>query len=366
MQAGSPGTMTTYEATFRIMTARRLERELMGTYTKTHNGRILCWVLAFAALEVGLASITLTEGVSLKIDLSVNLLTNLLGLLLLTVLLYCAINSVAVIRWCLFWIAAGSIVTLIITPSKNLDILGLHDFTAGGVSAIIATAVSGICVINILLWFLYNRAYPQAIKTRGWPCLRDLTWFFQIKPAAKPGYYYYRIPLPFPFWLPCCSQSCTFGYTGEVDADGRPHGLGTWTDDARHGECLQGVWQHGQPIGPFRASEYCSDYRFTNVRLAFAHNRAEPTDSKTSWWRPTWSRHGLHWGVASLEQSVAGAWFRALPHPEVLEGPEVGRDAKWCLERLIALRPDTHVSSSANSMTPPPPLPACEQQCLLL
>ena len=41
-------------------------------------------------------------------------------------------------------------------------------------------------------------------------------------------------------------------------------------EPARHGECLQGVWQHGKPIGPFRASEYCSDYRFTNVRLAFA------------------------------------------------------------------------------------------------
>jgi hypothetical protein len=29
-------------------------------------------------------------------------------------------------------------------------------------------------------------------------------------------------------WLPCWSKECTFGYVGEVDENGRPHGLGTW------------------------------------------------------------------------------------------------------------------------------------------
>ena len=236
---------------------------------------------------------------------------------------------------------------LIITPSKSLDILGLHDFTAGGKSAIIASITVGICLMNILLYFLYHRAYPQAMRAGTWICLRDLTWFFRIRPhPIKPGYYHYAIPLPFPFWLQCCGRERTFGYTGEVDEDGRPHGLGTWTDDARHGECLQGVWEHGLPIGPFRSAEYQTDYRFNNVRMAFATNRAEPIDAKTSWWRPTFNREpGLLWGVASLEQSVAGAWFRALPQPEVLKGPEVGRDARWCLEHLIALRPDTHAPS---------------------
>ena len=349
LTAGVPGTMTAFEGTFRIMTYRRLERELHGTYTKTR--RILFWVLAFAALEVGLASITLSEGVSLKIDFSVNLLSNLLGLLLITTLLYCAINSVAVIRWCLFWIACGSIVALIITPSRNLEILGLNDFTVGGVSAVIASITLGICIINVLLWFIYNRAYPSAIKHGDWICLRDLTWFFRITPSGRPGFYQYRIPMPFPFWSTCCARTHTFGYLGEVDDEGCPHGLGTWTDDARHGECLQGVWEHGIPIGPFRASEYHSDYRYTNVRLAFAHNRCEPDDCKTSWWRPTFSTEGLKWGVGSLEQSVAGAWFKALPHPEVLSGASAERDAKWCLEQLIALRPDTQQPSLVVSAT---------------
>ena len=36
----------------------------------------------------------------------------------LRVILYNALQTAAVVRWCLFWIACGSIVTLIITPSK--------------------------------------------------------------------------------------------------------------------------------------------------------------------------------------------------------------------------------------------------------
>ena len=107
--------------------------------------------------------------------------------------------------------------------------------------------------------------------------LKDLTWFFDVRPVpGSPGRYAYKIPLPFPFWLSCCGREHMFAYAGEVDEEGRPHGLGTWTDDARHGESLQGVWEHGLPIGPFRASEFGSDYRFVNIRVAFAHDRAEP------------------------------------------------------------------------------------------
>ena len=71
---------------------------------------------------------------------------------------------------------------------------------------------------------------------------------------------------------------------------------------------------------------------------------AEPAHTGERWWRPTFSAAGLEWGVASLEQSVAGAWFRSLPMPDLVSGPESGRDARWCLEQLIALRPDVDVT----------------------
>ena len=63
--AGMQGAMTNYEFTFRLMTVRRLERELLGTHTKPRWVGALMWALAFAALEVGFASITLHEGISL-------------------------------------------------------------------------------------------------------------------------------------------------------------------------------------------------------------------------------------------------------------------------------------------------------------
>ena len=52
-ESGSSGAMTDFRETFRLMTVRRLDRELMGTFTKQRSGRVLMWVLAFVALEVG-------------------------------------------------------------------------------------------------------------------------------------------------------------------------------------------------------------------------------------------------------------------------------------------------------------------------
>ena len=312
--AGRPGVMTDYEYTFRLMTVRRLERELMGTISKGHPMRALLLVLGFIALEVGLVTVTLQGNntgigenatdvpgtspghtIGVTIDFSVTLLSNLLGFLLLSVLLYCAMQTVPVIQWCLFEIAAGSIFLLIITPNGNrLQMIGpLGVFTDGGaITVIVGFIVLGLCFMTVGIWFAIHRVrahatthtrtpaphplkpslshaplsllcliqvYPHAMRN-GWVCLRDLNWFFRIQATpSAPGHYNYRIPMPFPLWLPCCGQDRTFGYEGEVDDEGKPHGLGTWTDNARHGECLQGVWQHGRPIGPFRGSEYHSD-----------------------------------------------------------------------------------------------------------
>ena len=71
--------------------------------------------------------------------------------------------------------------------------------------------------------------------------------------------------------------------------------------------------------------------------------RAEDANSERRW-RPKFSETGLTWGVASLEQSVAGAWFKALPTTSILSA-EVDRDARWCLQQLIALRPETYHES---------------------
>jgi len=160
--------------------------------------------------------VTVQEGLALRIDFSVNLLSNILVLLLLSVLLYCALQTISVIRWCIFWIAAGSVLTLIFTPSSKPEMFMPQDFTTGGTAGLIGGLVVACCIINVVLWFAYLRWYPNAVR-KGHCCLDDLDWFFVIRPSTKPGHYDYSIPLPFPFWFQCFARDRTFGYEGEID-----------------------------------------------------------------------------------------------------------------------------------------------------
>ena len=336
-----------WEATFRLMAYRRVQRELQGTYRKERQWVTLVWVLMFLGLEWGLATVTLTQGrFNLQINLSVKLLISLLGPLVIVLLLYCvvrvpAVSGVSVFRWCLLWIALGSIATLVVSGGSHELLVG---FDEGGKLGVIAALTGGACLLTILLWCHYAKLYPLSLLT-GSGCLVSLRWYFRVRPLPdRPGFFEYAIPPPFPLsLLPCCRAEHSFGYRGELDGRGRPHGLGTWFDDAPHGECLQGVWAHGVPIGPFRSAEYHSDYRVANVRLGFCTNRKEPTIGER-YWRPMFNEGGLRWGVGALEQSVAGAWFKNLPKASVVAGPEEGRDARWCLEQLISLRPETELT----------------------
>ena len=73
--------MTSWEKTLRIMTYRRLMRELHGTHTKPHPWRVALWILGFVMLEVGFASVSITEGIQVNIDTNMLVLSNLFGLL---------------------------------------------------------------------------------------------------------------------------------------------------------------------------------------------------------------------------------------------------------------------------------------------
>ena len=129
--------------------------------------------------------------------------------------------------------------------------------------------------LTIVLWLLVRRCYPLAVQ-RGWLC-GSLSRFYSIRPLGDglPWQYVYRPPQVVPS-ADCLNKvKCTFTYDGEVDELGRPHGWGAWSDSAPRGECMHGMWEEGLPVGPFRASEYGSDYVMASVRIAFAHNRAE-------------------------------------------------------------------------------------------
>ena len=74
-------------------------------------------------------------------------------------------------------------------------------------------------------------------------------WRFIYRPVEPQGW---RPPWPFARWL---GRDAMFEYFGEVNAQGRPHGLGRWMDTQDHGESLKGYWDDGLPVGPFRSIE---------------------------------------------------------------------------------------------------------------
>jgi hypothetical protein len=79
-----------------------------------------------------------------------------------------------------------------------------------------------------------------------WAAPSDTLWCFQLFPSMG--------------WLAratrnCCSHVSLIEYSGELDASGRPHGLGRWNDSKATGESMRGFWRHGEPTGPFISTE---------------------------------------------------------------------------------------------------------------
>jgi len=106
----------------------------------------------------------------------------------------------------------------------------------------------------------------------------------------------------------------TFGYDGQKDSRGRPHGEGMWFDDSFHGECLHGIWQEGLPKGEFISREYGTGAQFAQRPVAYATSRADcaPTRLAKSFKFPR-KDEVLRFGIAQVEVSFAGGFFPFLP-----------------------------------------------------
>ena len=50
-------------------------------------------------------------------------------------------------------------------------------------------------------------------------------------------------------------RRCSLSYRGQVEAQGRPHGEGSWADEFFYGECPQGMWVEGVLLGKFQSRE---------------------------------------------------------------------------------------------------------------
>lgn len=153
-------------------------------------------------------------------------------------------------------------------------------------------------------------------------------------------------------WRPAAKalsrRRALFSYAGDLDGEGRPHGVGRWRDTQYKGESLKGLWRHGEPIGPFIASEQGTGFGFRSVQIAFATCCA----NAELWDATKGDGHlevgALHWGVAATETSINGHFYSHLPEASLVIPPTPDQNAKWALEHLV------HLDRVSVSLSPRP------------
>lgn len=189
---------------------------------------------------------------------------------------------------------------------------------------------------------------PLAIG-RGWLWFKDVGRSYRIRQVG-PSTYCYR-----PLWSLrqlWSSRQAAFGYVGEVDEEGRPHGFGRWVDSEPYGESLKGYWRRGVPVGPFLAAEQRSGNGFRSVRIGFATNTVNVDWSRLHTLglglvagRPQAGE--LRWGVAAVETSINGSFYRHLPDARLVSGPSAAPkgSARWCLGAMPHLSDHEGASS---------------------
>eukprot|EP00873_Tetraselmis_striata_P022678 jgi/Tetstr1/442942/TSEL_031004.t1 len=150
-------------------------------------------------------------------------------------------------------------------------------------------------------------AIPQDPRYRALPATGRL---------ASSTFKYVQVLLPiFRVFVP---KRDHISYSGEVDAAGRPHGYGLWTDSHWHGETLEGWWSRGCPIAPFKSRETGSGSGFVCTRIGYFQCRQDAVTAMSFLPRGA----PLSVGVASAECSVSGFFFRDYPLIRFLTDPK--------------------------------------------
>lgn len=126
----------------------------------------------------------------------------------------------------------------------------------------------------------------------------------------------------------------TCKYEGEFNEDGLPSGSGRWSDDSHGGEILTGKWKDGKPVAPFLSRQYGTGDAFRATPIAyflatddeFGSNKLIPSNTKQA-----------RCGVATVECSVQGAFYKNLPAVSELFGPEDKESLSECFRYMVHL-----------------------------
>jgi len=248
--------------------------------------------------------------------------------------LYILVKLALIVRWIIYWIIIAELLTYAITGNlyvlfwMNDSEITSTDRTVRHVMVLVLIAVE---IVTVVAYCFTHYLYPWLVLHQKF----NLVDWWTIKPGIETNSLTYRSKARF-----YSRKRNVIKYCGGLNAQGQPHGYGMWTDTAYHGERLTGQWEDGVPVGPFRSFEHGSGYSFVNIRIGFCHNRGEKGPTEISFF-PKHAENGLNWGVASVECSVSGGFFKYLPTVTHLTPSYVAESPLSAAECLPDLRTPT-------------------------
>lgn len=173
-------------------------------------------------------------------------------------LIFVVVSSVSgVIRWLLYWPLGYYVL------QEYSDIITVP-------SIVMISTLVALEVLTILIHLFFRHGYPLLVRdvfsVRAYWCYRKSKKQNRFSYHATADLYCRRNPC----------QRCKVSFTGDIHPiTGRPHGYGSWLDDEFYGECLQGWWKDGLPVGPFISRQTGSSSVFLCLRIAFVTNSTD-------------------------------------------------------------------------------------------
>ncbi|KAL3906635.1 MAG: hypothetical protein SGILL_009190 [Bacillariaceae sp.] len=297
------------EDLFLTMQLRKMDRALTGT--KTRNTSYEFIVLAIFLVLIYSAG-SLTNETDLDSDAFVSLSFTqvvLIGVWLFVAMMVTAIfkesKFIELLYWMLIYLPFLAIVADFVFYREEED--------SGALVPVIAILLIISEVLAIFIFFSVYWLYPHVLNSAWFRKSSRVSYFYGVKVVADWTMIYTRRKSRYGL-----GKRHTCKYSGEVNENGEPHGLGRWFDDASDGEILTGSWRNGIPIAPFLSRVYGNGDAFRSVRLGYI--KASDDDFESTKWWPT-DQMPMKVGMASCECSVSGSFYNDMPNAQNIFEP---------------------------------------------
>ena len=303
------------------MQIRRLTRQLKGKQSKTKNTHhVALFVLLLCVYSLSASYMdngTLTTTLTIQVWQMVAVGAWFLLIVILLSLLEDSIFFAAIVWMFVYWPLLAIITSILFTEDK------LDPSETPWITIVFCLAQC----LTLCIVVLRHYVYPKTLQSdwfkrtmgasRYWKALvtstsRNNNDSSSLWTMTYQGAYHWT-----QLYGHSHRHSCQ--YEGDVDeSTGLPHGSGRWIDDSHGGEILTGAWHQGKPVAPFLSRRYGTGDAFRAVPICyflaaddeFEHQKMVPTNLQPA-----------KCGVASVECSVQGAFYKHLPEATELYGP---------------------------------------------